>query len=95
MIHVCRGNHDITVIVHDNGVYGLTTGQVAPTAQKGFKSKSTPAGTLERPINSALTLIQEQLCCSEFCRRCTSHNLNDKGGIQHKGFSIINILQPA
>ena len=42
LIHAARGNHDITVIVHDNRVYGLTTGQVAPTALKGFKSKSTP-----------------------------------------------------
>ena len=44
LIHACRGNHDITVIVHDNGVYGLTTGQVAPTAQKGFKSNRHQLG---------------------------------------------------
>src|SRR3989344_3560469 len=57
-LHACRGNHDITVIVHDNNVYGLTTGQVAPTAKKGFKSKSTPSGIVEisvNPLSLALT----------------------------------------
>ena len=45
------GNHDITAIIHDNSVYGLTTGQVAPTAAKGCKSKSTPTGIIETPVN--------------------------------------------
>src|SRR3990167_4660921 len=58
-MHSCRGNHDITVLVHDNNVYGLTTGQVAPTAPKGFQSKSTPKGIIEVPINP-LTLSISQ-----------------------------------
>ncbi|OGK10845.1 hypothetical protein A2767_02590 [Candidatus Roizmanbacteria bacterium RIFCSPHIGHO2_01_FULL_35_10] len=95
-LHACRGNHDITVIVHDNGVYGLTTGQVAPTAQKGFKSKSTPAGIIETPINP-LTLALTQ--GATFVGQTFAGNVNNvieliKEGIKHKGFSLVNVLQP-
>ncbi|OGG13136.1 hypothetical protein A2773_05735 [Candidatus Gottesmanbacteria bacterium RIFCSPHIGHO2_01_FULL_39_10] len=95
-IHACRGNHDITVIVHDNGVYGLTTGQVAPTAQKGFKSKSTPAGIIETPINP-LTLALTQ--GATFVAQSFTGNVNQviemiKQAIEHKGFSLVNVLQP-
>jgi 2-oxoglutarate ferredoxin oxidoreductase subunit beta len=96
LIHACRGNHDITVIVHDNGVYGLTTGQVAPTAQKGFKSKSTPSGILETPINPlALTLTSGATFVAQSFAGDVPHVVSMiKAGIEHKGFSIINILQP-
>ena len=95
-IHACRGNHDITVIVHDNGVYGLTTGQVAPTANKGFKSKSTPAGIIEVPINPlSLALVNG----ASFVAQGFAGDLNHlisliKTGISHQGFSLINVLQP-
>jgi len=96
LIHACRGNHDITVIVHDNGVYGLTTGQVAPTAQKGFKSKSTPGGILENPINPlALTLTSGATFVAQSFAGDVLHVVSMiKEGIAHKGFSIINVLQP-
>lgn len=96
LIHACRGNHDITVIVHDNGVYGLTTGQVSPTAQKGFKSKSTPSGILETPINPlALTLTSGATFVAQGFAGDVAHIISMiKAGIEHKGFSIINILQP-
>src|SRR3990167_3105392 len=95
-IHACRGNHDITVVVHDNGVYGLTTGQVAPTAQKGFKSKSTPSGIIETPINP-LTLALTQ--GATFVAQTFAGNVNNvieliKEGMKHKGFSLVNVLQP-
>jgi len=96
LIHTCRGNHDLTVIVHDNGVYGLTTGQVAPTASKGFKSKSTPSGIIETPINPLALAI---LSGATFVAQSFAGDANTtisliKAGIQHKGFSLINILQP-
>ena len=96
LVHACRGNHDITVIVHDNGVYGLTTGQVAPTAQKGFKSKSTPNGILETPINPlALTLTSGATFVAQSFAGDVAHVVSMiKAGIEHKGFSIVNILQP-
>ena len=95
-LHACRGNHDITVIVHDNGVYGLTTGQVAPTAEKGFKSKSTPSGIIEVPINP-LTLALS--AGATFSAQGFAGDIRHvvpliKKGIEHKGFSLVNILQP-
>lgn len=96
LIHACRGNHDITVIVHDNAVYGLTTGQVAPTAKKGFKSKSTPSGIIEIPLNPlALALTQGATFLAQTFAGDTPHMIEMiKLGIQHRGFSLVNILQP-
>jgi len=96
LIHACRGNHDITVIVHDNCVYGLTTGQVAPTAQKGFKSKSTPSGIIEIPINPiTLALNSGATFVGQSFAGNVPHMISIiKQGIQHKGFSLVNILQP-
>ncbi len=95
-LHAARGNHDITVIVHDNGVYGLTTGQVAPTSQKGFKSKSTPSGIIEVPVNPlALALTQGATFVAQTFAGDTYHMIDIiKRGINHKGFSLINVLQP-
>ncbi|OGG00341.1 2-oxoacid ferredoxin oxidoreductase, partial [Candidatus Gottesmanbacteria bacterium RBG_13_37_7] len=96
LIHAARGNHDITVIVHDNRVYGLTTGQVAPTALQGSKSKSTPAGIIEVPLNPiALALTQGATFIAQGFAGDVVH-LSDiiAKGIKHNGFSLINIFQP-
>ncbi|MEX0895594.1 MAG: thiamine pyrophosphate-dependent enzyme [Patescibacteria group bacterium] len=95
-LHACRGNHDITVILHDNSVYGLTTGQVAPTAQKGYTSKSTPGGIIERPV-SGLQLALTQ--GASFIAQAFAGNLPQlakliAAGMTHTGFSLINVLQP-
>src|SRR5262245_63516564 len=49
-IHSMRRNVDLTYIVMNNQIYGLTTGQISPTSTKGMKTKSTPAGSVENPI---------------------------------------------
>lgn len=95
-LHACRGNHDVTVIVHDNSVYGLTTGQVAPTAEKGMKSKSTPQGIIEVPINPLMLAITQGATFVANGFAGDTRGLVEllKAGIQHKGFSLINVLQP-
>ncbi len=95
-LHACRGNHDITVIVHDNSVYGLTTGQVAPTAEKGFVSKSTPEGIIEIPINPLTLAITSGATYVAQAFAGDSKQVTDliKQGMHHKGFSFINVLQP-
>ena len=95
-LHACRGNHDMTVIVHDNMVYGLTTGQVAPTAKKGYKSKSTPNGIIEVPVNAlALAITQGATFVAQgFAGDARGLTEILKGAITHKGFSLVNILQP-
>ncbi len=95
-LHASRGNHDITVIIHDNRVYGLTTGQVAPTSMKGAKSKSTPEGIIEVPINP-LTLAMTQ--GATYVAQAFSGDVGGaieivKQAVEHKGFSVVNILQP-
>lgn len=95
-LHACRGNHDITMIVHDNNVYGLTTGQVAPTAEEGYKSKSTPEGIIEQAVNPMAIAIGQG---ATFVAQSFSGNFDHlqqmmQKAIDHKGFSLINILQP-
>jgi len=95
-LHACRGNHDLTVIIHDNSVYGLTTGQVAPTATKGFKSKSTPGGIIEIPINPISLAVTSgaTFVAQAFAGNAVSLISIIKEAIRHKGFSVVNVLQP-
>lgn len=96
LIHAARGNHDVKVIVHDNRVYGLTTGQVAPTAAKGFKSKSTPGGIIEIRLNPlALSIV----CGATFVAQGFAGDIPHLTELlvtsfKHRGFSLVNILQP-
>src|SRR6476646_4552885 len=50
-LHTMRRNVDLTYIVMDNQIYGLTTGQTSPTTRLGARTKSTPHGSVENPIN--------------------------------------------
>ncbi len=91
-----RGNHDITILVHNNGVYGLTTGQAAPTTAKGKKTKSTPLGVPETQINPlglALT------CEATFVARGFSGEIAHltsliKLALEHNGTSFVDMFQP-
>jgi len=95
-IHAIRGNVNVTYLVHNNSVYGLTTGQAAPTASKGYKAKSTPEGIIEEPINPmALALASE----ATFVARGFSGKADQLvdlmvKGIQHPGFALVDIFQP-
>jgi 2-oxoglutarate ferredoxin oxidoreductase subunit beta len=96
MIFAAKRNADITVIVHDNAVYGLTTGQFTPTSAKGFKGRSTPRGSVEEPLNP-MTLMLE--AGATFVARGYSgkiENLTEviTQGVLHEGFSFIEVLQP-
>lgn len=95
-VHTCRGNHDITMVVHDNMVYGLTTGQTAPTANKGYKSKSTPQGIIEIPVNPlAMAITQGATFVAQSFANNVQH-VSDmiRRGMQHRGTSLVNVLQP-
>lgn len=95
-IHSCRRNLDITYIVHNNQIYGLTAGQASPTSDHGAKTKSTPCGVIERPINPiALALSSE----ATYIARGIASDVNHlkeliAGGIKHRGFALIDVLQP-
>lgn len=96
LAHAARGNHDLTVVIHDNRVYGLTTGQVAPTARRGYKSKSTPKGIIEVGMNPLTLTISQG---ATFVARGFAGDIPHltqlmMTGLQHKGFTVIDVLQP-
>jgi 2-oxoglutarate ferredoxin oxidoreductase subunit beta len=95
-IHAMRRNIDITYLVHNNQVYGLTKGQTSPTSELGYISKTTPMGSLNPPMNPLLLAIASD--CSFVARGFSGDipHLSNliKDGIEHKGFALIDILQP-
>lgn len=95
-VHACRRNYDMTYIVHDNQIYGLTTGQTSPTSEQGFKTKSTPEGVLEVPVMPPALAIASG---ATFVARAFAGDLAHlsqiiKEGIAHRGFSHIDVMQP-
>ena len=95
LIFAAKRNIDITMIIHNNRVYGLTTGQYTPTSPLGFKGRSTPFGTKEMPINPLEVMLASG---ATFLGRGTSHGLEllkkiFKEAILHKGFSLVDVLQ--
>jgi 2-oxoglutarate ferredoxin oxidoreductase subunit beta len=94
-LHSVRRNHDITYLVHDNQVYALTKGQASPTSDRGFVTKTTPQGA-PAPLNSLAVAIAAG---GTFVARGFSGDVEHlagliKSGIQHRGFALIDILQP-
>ena len=88
-------NEDITVLVADNQIYGLTTGQTSPTTEVGCPTKTQPEGTLDEPINPIATSIAAG---ATFVARAwvgdpTHLQTMIKAAINHKGFAIVDILQ--
>jgi 2-oxoglutarate/2-oxoacid ferredoxin oxidoreductase subunit beta len=93
-IHTMRRNVDLLYLAMDNQIYGLTTGQVSPTSRIGMKTKSTPFGSVEGPINPiALALAAGATFVARGFTGDQKH-LTDliKQGLEHKGFSFIDIF---
>jgi len=94
-LHAARRNHDITYLVHNNQVYGLTKGQASPTSDVGFITKTTPYGAAS-PVNPiALAIVSG----ASFVGRGFAGDIDHlshliKKGITHRGFALIDILQP-
>jgi 2-oxoglutarate ferredoxin oxidoreductase subunit beta len=91
-----RRNIDITYIVMNNQIYGLTTGQASPTTTKGMRTKSTPRGNVEMPINPiALALVSGATYVARGFSGVPEHMANlIAGGISHHGFSLIDVFSP-
>ncbi|GBC71667.1 2-oxoglutarate oxidoreductase subunit KorB [Candidatus Calditenuaceae archaeon HR02] len=91
-----RRNVDITYILYDNGVYGLTKGQASPTLRRGLKTKALPRPNLNDAVNPVALAI---VCGYTFVARGYAYDTRHlkeliKLGIQHKGTSFIQVLQP-
>ncbi len=95
-VHSMRRNADLTYIVMDNQIYGLTTGQTSPTSRMAMKTKSTPFGNVENPVNPvALALAAGATFVARGFSADQKH-LTEliKQGIAHKGFSFIDVFSP-
>ena len=95
-VHAARRNQDITVVLHDNAVYGLTTGQTSPRSPCGYKSKSTPFGNADEPVHPLRLALAAG---ATFLARVSSSDIPMLIDVivkanKHHGFSVVQILQP-
>jgi len=95
LLAAMRRNIDITYLVHNNQVYGLTKGQASPTSDLGYITKTTLYGA-GQPLNPLALALASDV---SFLARCFAGDIGHlseliKAGIEHRGFSLIDILQP-
>jgi 2-oxoglutarate ferredoxin oxidoreductase subunit beta len=91
-----RRNIDITLIVHNNQVYGLTKGQASPTSDEGFVTKAQPEGVAEVPFNPiAVAVAMNAGFVARSFAGLEEHLVEVLiQAVDHQGFSIIDVLQP-
>ena len=94
--HTARRNVDLTYIVMDNQIYGLTTGQLSPTSREEMVTKSTPFGGVERPFNPITSAIMNG---ATFVARGFSGDVKQltslmRQAIEHKGFALVSVFSP-
>jgi 2-oxoglutarate/2-oxoacid ferredoxin oxidoreductase subunit beta len=96
LIHAAKRNSDITLFVHDNRLFALTTGQADAVSPKGFKGKSTPFGSIEEPLNPLLLMLSAG---ATFVARTYAGDMAGtkkimQAAMNHKGFAFVDIIQP-
>lgn len=94
--HAARKNVDLTYLLIDNRIYGLTKGQASPTTPLGHRTKTSPYGVVENPLNAIPIFLTYDV---SFIARATSFNVAELTGIiqkaiEHRGLSIVYILSP-
>lgn len=95
-LHAMRRNPNITHLVQNNQVYGLTKGQTSPTSDKGYVTSTSPDGSIENPVNAILMGVSGG---ATFVARTSSGDPKHMTEIiiramKHKGFALIDVLQP-
>jgi 2-oxoglutarate ferredoxin oxidoreductase subunit beta len=95
-LNAIRRNIDVTLIVHDNQIYGLTKGQASPTSQEGLVTRSQPNGVIMSPFNPIAVAVAMQAGFVARGFSGTVDHLADliQEAIAHKGFSLVDVLQP-
>ncbi len=96
LVHALRRNIDMTYLIHDNMVYGLTKGQMTPTSCKGYKSPSSPFGAIEESLNPMAMALS---LGATFVARGSAGDAVHltrilEEAIKHKGFALVDIFQP-
>jgi 2-oxoglutarate ferredoxin oxidoreductase subunit beta len=89
-------NPDYALFVHNNKVFALTTGQITPTSEKGYKGKSTPKGSPLITLNPLTLALQAgaTFVAREYATDMKNLTKTMKAAIKHKGFAYVDILQP-
>jgi 2-oxoglutarate ferredoxin oxidoreductase subunit beta len=95
LLFAAKRNIDVTLLVHDNRVYGLTTGQYTPTSPLGFPGRSTPKGTPEYPLNPVELMIAAgaTFVARGYSRRIPQLRELVHAALRHRGFSFLDVLQ--
>jgi 2-oxoglutarate ferredoxin oxidoreductase subunit beta len=95
-VHTMRRNLDLTYIVMDNQIYGLTTGQTSPTSRIGMKTKSMPFGNVDAPVNPISLALAAGATFVARGFSADQKHLTEllKQAIQHKGFSFLDVFSP-
>jgi 2-oxoglutarate/2-oxoacid ferredoxin oxidoreductase subunit beta len=95
LIFAAKRNVGITVLVHNNRVYGLTTGQYTPTSPLGFRGRSTPGGTTELPFNPLELMLASgaTYIARGYTRRPDQLKMLVREAVLHRGFSFVDVLQ--
>ena len=94
LIHACRRNIDLTALILNNGIYGMTGGQLAPTTPQGFHSTTSALGSIEVPFDTVELALAAG---ATFVARTTTFDFEEmpqliEAAINHRGFSLIEIL---
>ncbi len=95
LLHLLRRNLNVTVLLFNNRIYGLTKGQYSPTSPEGTKTKTTPGGSIDHPINPLLFALGAE---ATFIARTIDNNPKHmtetfKAAHEHQGVSFVEILQ--
>ena len=94
--HVARRNVDITYLLFDNGIYGLTKGQTSPTSSLGFMTSTSPYENHDQPLNPLLMVLSYGATWVGQSYAGKPHHLAEmiRMAIEHKGFSYLHIISP-
>jgi 2-oxoglutarate ferredoxin oxidoreductase subunit beta len=96
LIFCAKRNLNVTFVVHNNRVYGLTTGQFTPTSPAGFKGRSTPKGSPEEPMNPIELMLAAgaTFVARAYSRKAKHMQQLIQDAVRHEGFAFIDVLQP-
>ena len=95
LLHACRRNINLNIILFNNRVYGLTKGQYSPTSRQGYRSKSSPMGSIEQPLNPLSVALSAE---ATFVARTVDSNVKHlaetlQKAAEHKGTSFVEVYQ--
>lgn len=95
-LHAIRRNINMTYIVLNNQVYGLTKGHTSPLSERGFQTKSTPSGSIDTPIKPGILALANGATYYAQAFSAQQEQLIHVivKGIEHEGFSMINVFSP-